>query len=102
MSERAVPYRIRAVGTVESTGSVAILSRVDGPIVRVLVHDGQDVTANEPLVQIDPQPYDIQLRIASANLMRDTRAAGRRAGEGEARHARCWISTTSPMTTTCC
>ena len=47
------------------------MSRVDGPIVQVLVNDGQDVKAGEPLLQIDPQPLRIQVRVAEANLARD-------------------------------
>ena len=69
-----MPFLIAFAPSARSNPRTAspILSRVDGPIVRVSVNDGQDVASAEPLVQIDPQPYEIQLRIAAANLMRDT------------------------------
>ncbi|HUS24604.1 MAG TPA: efflux RND transporter periplasmic adaptor subunit [Candidatus Binatia bacterium] len=68
---RAVPVTIEAVGTVEPLASVAVKSRVDGQIVEVLVADGQDVTRNQKLLQIDARPFQIQLQEASANLARD-------------------------------
>ena len=71
VEQRELPVVLNEVGTVESTGSVAIQSRVDGQIVKVFVADGQDVKAGEPLIQIDPAPLDIQLRIARATLARD-------------------------------
>jgi membrane fusion protein, multidrug efflux system len=71
VEKRAVPVSVHAVGSVEPMASVAILSRVDGPIERVLVADGQDVKAGEPLVQVDPEPLRIQVRMNEANLQRD-------------------------------
>jgi len=69
--QRELPILIREVGTVESTGAVTIQSRVDGQIVKVFVADGQEVKADQPLIQIDPAPLEIQLRIARATLARD-------------------------------
>ena len=71
VEQRDMPVVLNEVGTVESTGSVAIQSRVDGQIVKVFVADGQEVKAGQPLLQIDPAPLDIQLRIARATLARD-------------------------------
>ncbi len=71
VEQRQLPFVLNEVGTVESTGSVAIQSRVDGEIVKVFVADGQEVKAGEPLIQIDPAPLEIVLRIARANLARD-------------------------------
>lgn len=71
-AEKVVPVTIRAAGSVEATSSVTIVSRVDGPIVRVFVKDGQEVKAGQPLVQIDPEPLRILERVAEANLARDT------------------------------
>jgi len=68
---RELPVVLNEIGTVESTGSVAIQSRVDGQIVKVFVADGQEVEAGQPLLQIDPAPLEIQLRIARATLARD-------------------------------
>jgi multidrug efflux system membrane fusion protein len=71
VEKRTVPVTVHAVGSVEPVASVAILSRVDGPIEKVLVSDGQEVRAGEPLVQIDPEPLRIQVRMNEANLQRD-------------------------------
>jgi multidrug efflux system membrane fusion protein len=71
VEKRTVPMTVHAVGSVEPVASVAILSRVDGPIERVFVADGQDVKAGEPLLQIDPEPLRIQVRMSEANLQRD-------------------------------
>jgi len=65
---------------------VAILSRVDGPIERVLVADGQDVKAGQPLIQIDPEPLRIQICMNEANLQRDVaKEEDARAKEGRGR-----------------
>src|SRR5512147_375116 len=71
VEQRELPIVLNEVGTVESTGSVTIQSRVDGQIVKVFVADGQEVKAGQPLIQIDPEPLDIALRIAQATLARD-------------------------------
>ncbi|MEP7247835.1 MAG: efflux RND transporter periplasmic adaptor subunit [Gammaproteobacteria bacterium] len=72
VERRSVPITVRAVGSVEAIASVAIVSRVDGPIERVFVADGQEVVAGQPLVQLDPAPLRIQVRMNEANLQRDT------------------------------
>jgi membrane fusion protein, multidrug efflux system len=71
VEQRELPIVLNEVGTVESTGSVAIQSRVDGQIVKVFVADGEEVRAGQPLIQIDPAPLEIALRIARATLARD-------------------------------
>ncbi|MGH8263428.1 MAG: efflux RND transporter periplasmic adaptor subunit [Steroidobacterales bacterium] len=68
---QSVANDIRAVGTIESTGSVAILPRIDGPIEKVWVRDGEEVKAGQRLVAIDPAPFQIALRAATAMLARD-------------------------------
>lgn len=66
-----IPITVEAVGNVEALASVAIKSRVDGQIAEVLVRDGQDVRKGAMLFQLDPRPFEIQLRQAQANLARD-------------------------------
>ena len=68
---RPLTATLRAVGNVESINTVAVVSRVDGPVSQVYVRDGQEVKAGQPLIQIDPQPLEIQLRAAEAALARD-------------------------------
>src|SRR5262245_9683685 len=71
VEQRSVPLTLTAIGTVESSGSVNVQTRVDGQIVRVFVADGAEVRAGAPLIQIDPAQYEIQLRVAQATLARD-------------------------------
>lgn len=66
-----MPHNLHVVGTVESTGSVTLLSRVDGQITQVFVHDGQEVKAGQKLLQIDPASFELQVRMAQATLKRD-------------------------------
>ncbi|HEU4486914.1 MAG TPA: efflux RND transporter periplasmic adaptor subunit [Povalibacter sp.] len=68
---REMPLKLHVVGTVESTGSVTLLSRVDGQITQVFVRDGQEVKAGQKLLQIDPVPFELQVRMAQATLKRD-------------------------------
>jgi len=68
---RAVPVTLSAVGAIESVATVAVQPRVDGQISKVLVRDGQEVRAGQALLQLDPAPFEIQLRMARATLARD-------------------------------
>jgi multidrug efflux system membrane fusion protein len=71
VTERSVPLVLNVAGTVESTGSVALQSRVDGQITQVYVHDGDEVKAGQRLLLIDPASYELQKRMAQAALDRD-------------------------------
>jgi multidrug efflux system membrane fusion protein len=68
---KTVPLRIQAIGNVEPYATVAIKARVDGQIVKVLFTDGQEVTAGQPLFQLDPRPFQALLQQAEAALLRD-------------------------------
>ena len=48
--------------------SAAMAPEVSGRIVNVYVANGQDVPAGTPLIQIDPAPYEFQLRQARAQV----------------------------------
>src|SRR3954467_1499263 len=71
VEKREVPLSLHVVGTVESTGTVSLQSRVDGQVVKVLVHDGDEVKAGQSLLQIDPVPFQLQVRMAEATLAKD-------------------------------
>ncbi len=47
---------------------VLITPQVSGPIVAVHVVEGQKVKVGDPLFDIDPQPYEIALRLAQGRL----------------------------------
>src|ERR1700731_3330400 len=52
-----VPVFLNGIGTVQAYNMVAIKSRVDGQIVKVDFKEGQEVKEGDPLLQIDPRPY---------------------------------------------
>lgn len=67
----AVPVAIRAVGNAQAFATVAIKSRVDGQIMKVRFVDGQLVKKGDPLYEIDPRPFQMQLKQATGVLARD-------------------------------
>jgi len=68
---RAVPVQVAATGTVEPIQTVAILPQVQGVIVAVRFHEGDEVTAGQVLLQLDARPYQAALQQAEAALARD-------------------------------
>lgn len=77
---------VKALGTVTPLNTVSITARVSGQIAKVEYQEGQIVHVGDPLVEIDPAPYQAavtqaegqlardqaQLDLAKANLQRDT------------------------------
>jgi multidrug efflux system membrane fusion protein len=66
-----VPVFLNAIGTVQAFNMVTIKSRVDGQIVKIAFAEGQDVKAGDPLIQIDPRPFQAALDLALANQEKD-------------------------------
>lgn len=69
--EKSVPVSLYAIGNVDPYVTVAIKAQVDGQIVRVHFKEGQDVDKGALLFEIDPRPFEDQLRQAQANVVRD-------------------------------
>ncbi len=65
------PVRLDAVGTVQTMASVAVKSRIDGQIDKVLVRDGQYVKAGDPLLRLDSRAAEAQVQQMEAQLARD-------------------------------
>jgi multidrug efflux system membrane fusion protein len=75
-----VPRIISALGTVTPRATVAVHTRVDGPLQSLRVHEGGLVLAGQVLALIDPAPSAVALAQAQAQLARDEAAlAGARA-----------------------
>src|SRR5215472_6404996 len=66
-----VPVFLNAIGTVQAYNMVTIKSRVDGQIVKIAFTEGQDVKAGDPLIQIDPRPYQAVVDQATATQEKD-------------------------------
>jgi multidrug efflux system membrane fusion protein len=66
-----VPIFLHGIGTVQAYNSVAIKSRVDGHIVKIDFKEGQEVKKGEPLIEIDPRPFEAALQQAQAAKQKD-------------------------------
>jgi multidrug efflux system membrane fusion protein len=84
--QRNVPVQLRPIGNVEAYSTISVKAQIGGDLIRVYFTEGQDVKKGSTLFQIDPRPYEqqvkqveaalakdlAQIRQAEANLARDT------------------------------
>ena len=66
-----VPIYLSGIGTVQAFNTVGIKSRVDGEITQILFTEGQDVKIGDPLIIIDPRPFQSLLAQAQAMRVKD-------------------------------
>jgi multidrug efflux system membrane fusion protein len=64
-------YLSGLLGTVTAFQTATVRTRVDGQIMKVYFTEGQMIKANEPLVEIDARPYEVQLAQSEGQLARD-------------------------------
>jgi multidrug efflux system membrane fusion protein len=62
---------VEALGTVTPVYTVTVTSRVQGQIMNVLYREGQMVRKGDPLLEIDPRPYQAAVTQAEGQLARD-------------------------------
>jgi multidrug efflux system membrane fusion protein len=62
---------LNALGTVTPVYTVTVTSRVQGEITQVNYHEGQMVKKGDPLLQIDPRPYQAALTQVEGQLAHD-------------------------------
>lgn len=63
---------LEAIGTVTPVYTASITSEVMGMVTQVHYEEGQLVRKGQPLIDIDPRPYEAQLLQAQGALERDT------------------------------
>jgi multidrug efflux system membrane fusion protein len=66
-----MPVYLEQIGSVAAFNTVTVRTRVDGEIVKIAFTEGQMVRKDDPLVEIDPRPYQVMLEQAQAQLARD-------------------------------
>ncbi len=85
VKQSTVPILLSGIGTVQAYNTVDTKAQVDGVILRLNFKEGDDVKIGDPLVTIDPAPYEArvmqwqaakqrataQLENAKTNLWRD-------------------------------
>lgn len=66
-----VPIYLDGLGTVQAYQSVAIHAQVNGQLIQILFHEGQDVKQGDVLARIDPRIYQASLDQAVAKQRQD-------------------------------
>jgi multidrug efflux system membrane fusion protein len=62
---------LNALGTVTPVYTVTVTGRVQGEITQVYYHEGQMVRKGDPLIEIDPRPYQAALTQVEGQLAHD-------------------------------
>jgi RND family efflux transporter MFP subunit len=68
VAARTVEYSVRAVGSIEAFEQVAVTARVAGVVERVRFREGDTVTAETALAEIEPERYRLATEAARAAL----------------------------------
>jgi multidrug efflux system membrane fusion protein len=66
-----MPITLIGLGTVTPIATVTVQSQISGQIMRIGFKEGQTVKTGDPLIQIDPRPYQVALEQAQGAQARD-------------------------------
>ena len=67
----SIGFYVQALGTVTPLASVNLYSQVNGRVMTVHYSEGQMVHRGDPLIDLDPRPYEAQLKEAQGTLQHD-------------------------------
>ena len=70
-AKKDLPWTIEAIGTAQPIASVALRTRYDAMVDKVLVADGASVKAGDTLIMLDSKQLQAQLGVAQAQLAKD-------------------------------
>ncbi len=62
---------VAGLGAITPLATVTVKSRVDGQLMAVYFKEGEFVNEGDPLIEIDPRPYEAAVLQAEGNLARD-------------------------------
>lgn len=66
-----INVHVDALGTVTPIATITLYSQITGQVVAVHYTEGQIVSKGDPLIDIDPRPYEASLRQSQGTLQRD-------------------------------
>jgi multidrug efflux system membrane fusion protein len=70
-SRTDIPIRVEALGTVTPIAMATVRPQVSGVVQAIYYQEGQLIERGQPLVLIDPRPFQLALNQAEAQLARD-------------------------------
>ena len=71
-SRQDVPIYVDALGAVTPLATAVVQAQVSGVMTKVYYREGQTVKAGDPLIQIDPRPFQMAQEQAKGSLERDS------------------------------
>jgi len=66
-----IGYYVQALGTVTPLATINLYSQITGRVMAVNYVEGQMVHRGDSLIEVDPRPYEAQLKEAQGTLQRD-------------------------------
>src|SRR5229473_5369410 len=68
VTQRTIPIEVHAIANVEAYATITVKAKIGGQLEHVYFAEGSFVQKGQLLFQIDPRPYQEQVKLAEANL----------------------------------